>query len=518
MSTYGIEPPLLLTADAYTVGSGLHVSEDAKDFSGYQIIARKRPEWMDTEFKEAEWLVGKLQSRFVQYGLGFPIYDLLSKPLTHDKIDESLEFLTTYHAGGKVFRIDEKVWRRVVDECKGIPPILIRGLRDGETFFLGEPICQVSSLKKGFGELAGYFESKLLQAWMPIEHASMMRHWLDYNKALVKHCTSSYMDEDQLNFMAGLQTHGFGDRASSTPQESERLELAYLASGHFGTDTTCAAYIAWILNNKKPIASTIHALAHRIVQGFKKEGDAYSRLFEMAQKDYSSHVMDCYDYFRAIDKYAVPLAKLAKEKGGVIVARPDSGDPLEQLLYTFNAAVDATLSEIVHKGLNLRGMTHLKSIEGDGMTFGSIIGINNSLLKEGFAPPYCGIYGIGGSKRNLLARDNLGLTMKLCAVGESQRPVMKFSHTPGKGSVPGLVKICREAGKPTVRHMDEPGEDINITWFDGSLELPFERPTETFDSIRNRIMKDFHKFPLPTDVYSAQIKEMKKTLHHEFVD
>lgn len=517
MSTYGIEVPLLLTADAYTVGSGIHVSDEAKEFSAYQVIARKRPEWMDEQFKGAEWLMGKLESRFVSYGIGFPIYDLLSKPLTHGKIDDSLEFLTTYHMGGKKFEIDEKVWRRVVDECNGIPPILIRGLQDGEVFFLGEPIAQVSSLKEGFGELAGYFESKLLQAWMPIEHTSMMRHWLDYNKALVKYCTPRFVSEDELNFLAALQTHGFGDRASSCGEESERLELAYLASGHFGTDTTCAAFIAWVLNNKKCVGQTIHALAHRIVQGFQEEGQAYRNLYQAKPGEYTSHVGDCYNFFRAIDKNLVPLALEAKETGGVIVARPDSGEPLEQLLYLFNAAVEAKMFEIVHKDLKLRGMTSLKSIEGDGMTFQSIIEINNGLLSEGYAPPYCGIYGIGGSKRNLLGRDNLGLTMKLCAVGIEKRPVMKFSHTPGKGSVPGMVKICREVGKPTVRLLDEEGEDINITWFDGSLNKPFERPTEVFDSIRQRILKDFHKFPLPSDIYSDKIKSLKKELYYHYV-
>lgn len=512
---FNIKVPNTLTADAYTVGSGTHVSQDAKDYSAYQIMARKRPEWMDEHFKNAETLMGgPLESRFVFFGLSSILHYLFSKPLTHEEIDEQKEFLNTFHAGNIPFTFDEAMLRRVVDEYGGVYPIKIKALPEGSVFFRGEPIIQIEA-QDGFGELAGYFESKLLQVWAPSERATLMRHWLDYNKALVKECSSAYVDDATLLFLAQLQTHDFGDRAGSCAQESEELGLAHLTS-HFGTDTCAAAYIAWKLNGKKPIASSIKALAHRIVMGFQKEFQAYEALAASEPKTFTSHVGDTNNFFRAVDKYLVPLAKKIKETGGTIVARPDSGPPLEQLLYVYNAAHENGMSTVVHTGKGYRGMTCLRSIEGDGMDFKTIIDINNSLLQHKFSPIHCGIYGIGGFLRNILSRDGTGMTMKLCAVGKSHRPVMKFSHTPGKGSVPGLVKIVREPGKPTVRAIDEEGKDELVMVFDGTLGKPYEY-TESFEMVRQRVLNDFHKFPLPEDVYSAKIKEMKKALHHEFV-
>jgi len=518
MFTLGIKVPQPLTADAYTVGSGTHVSSDAKDFSAYQVQARKRPEWMDDQFKNAEALMGgPLESRFVFHGLSAILHDLFSTRLTHEQIDEEKEFLQTFHAGNIPFSFDEKMLRRVVDECKGIAPIRIKALKDGATFFLGEPIIQIEG-ENGFGELAGYYESKLLQVWATSERATLMRHWLDYNKALVKECTSAYLDDPTILFLAQLQTHDFGDRAGSCPQESERLGLAQLTS-HFGTDTCAAAYIAWKLNGKKPVGSSIKALAHRIVMGFPKEFQAYEALFNSEPAAFTSHVGDTNNFFRAVDNYLLPLAKKAASTGGVIVARPDSGDPTEQLLYVFNAAVDAGMFNIVHTGKKYRGMTNLKSIEGDGMQFKTVIDINNTLLENKFSPIHCGIYGIGGFVRNIIQRDNTGMTMKLCAVGSSHRPTMKFSHTPGKGSIPGLAKIVREPGQPTVRSIDEPGQDELVMAFDGTLGEVYQH-TESFDTVRQRVLNDFHKFPVPNpeNTCSAKIKALKKALHHEFVD
>jgi nicotinic acid phosphoribosyltransferase len=334
----------------------------------------------------------------------------------------------------------------------------------------------------------------------------------------VKECTSAYVDEATLLFLAQLQTHDFGDRAGSCGQESERLGLAHLTS-HFGTDTTAAAFIAWKLNGKKPVGSSIKALAHRIVMGFPKEFMAYQALANSEPKTYTSHVGDTNNFLRAVDKYLVPLAKEIAKQGGVIVGRPDSGVPEEQLLYLLNAAVEADMFNIVHKEKGYRGMTSLRSIQGDGMDFKNVIRINNILLENKFAPVHCGIYGIGGFLRNIIGRDNFGLTDKLCAVGNQHRPTMKFSHTPGKGSVPGLVKIVREPGKPTVRSIDEPGQDELVTVFDGTKGELY-RNTEMFETVRQRVLNDFHKFPVPSpeNTYSQKIKDLKKKLHYEFVE
>lgn len=495
--------PRILTADAYTVGSGPHVSPEAKKYSAYQIIFRKSPNWLDDL---------KAEKRFISHGLQRIMADLFTDPVTKDEVDEAEEFLLTFHAGGTPFRWDRSIWDRIVQEKDGMIPIRIRALADGAVTFPGEPSIQVEG-EDGFGELAGYFESKLLQVWAPSERATLMRHWLNYNRDLVRKCHPSFLTNDQLNFMAALQTHDFGDRAGSCAQESEVLGLAHLTS-HFGTDTVAAAYLAWQQSEKMPWGCSIKALAHRIVQGYKEEKDAYLSLYEAEPQAFTSHVADCYNFYTAIDNYLVPLALRAKATGGVIVARPDSGDPLEQILYAMDAAKDAGLAVQAKNGM--WGMTHLRTIQGDGMTFKTIQGINEALMAKGYSPPDCNIYGIGGYIRNAINRDNFGATMKLCAVGEQKRPVMKFSHTPGKGSVPGLAKICRIPGEPTVRSLDEAGEDQMLTWYDGVSGKGIVYK-EDFRKVRARVLNEFQSFPYPEEIFSPAIKKLKKELHAKYV-
>lgn len=500
--------PRILQADAYTIGSGPHVSQDAKDYSAYQLIFRQRPAWMDE--------LG-CESKIIFHGMQRIMRDVLAPQVTASEALEAQRFLNTFHAGQKPFVWDQTIWGRIIQERNGILPIRMWGLRDGTTCFPGEPVIQIEAMD-GFGELAGYFESKLLQVWAPSERATLMRHWLDYNKKLVKKCTSSFIAEDELNFLAALQTHDFGDRAGSCSMESEVLGMAHLTS-HFGTDTVAAAYLAYEEAGGKPIGNSIKALAHRIVQGYEKEKDAYLSLYHHEPATFTSHVADCYNFYNAIDSYLVPLAKLAKESGGVIVARPDSGDPYEQILYVLEAAVEAGLYEDNNRN-GLRSMTHLRVIQGDGMDFKTIMEINEKLLKKKFNPPGCLCYGIGGHLRNVLARDNFGATLKLCAVGKSKRPVMKFSHTPGKGSIPGLVKIVRIKQDTrltrTVRYFDEIGTNEMVLWYDG---IDGKGPVyhEPFDVVRARVLKDFDKYPMPEAVVSDSINAVKKELHAKYV-
>lgn len=131
-----------------------------------------------------------------------------------------------------------------------------------------------------------------------------------------------------------------------------------------------AAWSAWRASRGEINGASIRALAHRVVQGWNEEGEAFPTLFEVAgDGGFTSHVTDCYAFERAVDEHLVPLAREAAKRGSLIVARPDSGDGETCVRYILEAAKR-------------------------------------------------GIYGIGGYLRDCLRRDGMGATMKPCAVGE----------------------------------------------------------------------------------------------------
>ncbi|MBY0406003.1 MAG: nicotinamide phosphoribosyltransferase domain-containing protein, partial [Cyanobacteria bacterium] len=334
------ETPRMVLADAYTAASEGFIHQDAKDFSSYHIaFRREQTPWMKEMGLKPE------DSRFVFFGLQQIMAELLQNPVTQKEIDEAEKFFQTAK-GNKPFKWNKQVWQRVVDECHGKIPIKIEALPDGSVTFPGEPIIQVSA-KDGFGELSAWFETKMLQVWATSERASLMRHWLEYNKDLVRQCTNEPLTEEQVTAKAQSLLVDFSDRSSMNAQESELLGLASLTS-ITTTSTLSAAYRAYKESKDNPVAkASMYSLAHRVVQSYVKEKDAYLALFDFSKGEIASYVADCYDFRRAVKNDLLPLALKAKETGGIICARPDSGDPYEEILFVLKTADEAGLSKTV---------------------------------------------------------------------------------------------------------------------------------------------------------------------------
>jgi nicotinamide phosphoribosyltransferase len=91
-------------------------------------------------------------------------------------------------------------------------------------------------------------------------------------------------------------------------------------------------YAQYKLNNGVPVGFSIPATEHSIMTAHSTETKALSRLLEKYGSGVCACVMDSYDYAVALEKVLPSLAKLKVEKGGFLVLRPDSGDPVEVVL------------------------------------------------------------------------------------------------------------------------------------------------------------------------------------------
>src|SRR5882762_3498804 len=123
--------PRLLIADAYTIGSNKFESEKAKEKSVYYITFRRRPHDFNPE------LYDKDDQRYIFYGLQKILDYLFIEPITHEEIEETKYFLADKKIttnGLAKYDFPEEIWRKVVDEYNGRPPILIKALREGSVF------------------------------------------------------------------------------------------------------------------------------------------------------------------------------------------------------------------------------------------------------------------------------------------------------------------------------------------------------------------------------------------------
>lgn len=512
-----VKTPRILQTDAYYVSSNFYIHPDAKDYSSYQITFRREQlPWMK------DMGIKKEDSKLIFYGLQQIMNEILHDPITMEEIDESDKFFKTAKNGGQ-FRWNREVWEKVVKENNGIIPIKIEALPDGSTTFPGEPVIQITA-KDGYGEMAAWFETKLLQVWANSERASLMRNWLEYNKNLVKECTNEDLNDDQVTAKAQKMIVDFSDRSSMTPQESEWLGMGSLTVSPT-TSTISAAYRAFKDNGDRPVANlAMPSIPHRVVQSYKHEKDAYLAVYDFTKGGVGSYVADCYDFRNAVTKYLVPLALRAdkenKEEGlnTIICARPDSGDPYEEVKFVLDEAVKAGLYKEVtaRDGRKLKVMTTLKVVQADGMKITTMKDINKRLIEAGYSPVDCVSYGVGGFLHDALSRSNMSAAQKLCEVGLERRPAMKCPlDEPVKESIPGRVKIVREGeGKPTVKMADEDGKNEYITWFDG-IDGHGVEYKEKFDDVKNRVLNDFSKHTKPKELYSDGLHNLKKELRAE---
>lgn len=498
--------PRLLLGDAYTIGSNKFESDEAKEKSVYYVTFRKNLHTINP------YIYSKEDNRIIFIGLQRILEKLFYEPITHDEIDETKRFLA--HAkvtmeGFKEYEFPEEIWRRVVDEFNGRPPIKIKALKEGSVLYPNEPAIQIVSDIPGMGVLGAWFESKILQTWSTTERVTQDEHFLLRIKERILKVDPD-MSEDMLNFWASIMITDFGDRAGITLEESEELGMVHLYT-FGGTDTFSGAYQAWKnAGESVGIFSSVNALAHRNVQSYTKENDCYLAIYESCKNnELISMVDDCYDAKNAVRTMLLPLALRSKTEnnGKVIVGRPDSSKDgyttLDQLLEICDISVENGLfTEMVTKTGTWKCGTLFHFLDGDGKSCEDILEEIDAIIERGYAFYTWGLFGQGGGLRNNLKRDNLSAKYALASVGEDDRPVVKFSETIGKGTLPGPFKVLRSEEalltKKTICFDSESGEDSMVLYFDGTnIYKPFgDGQDDDFLVIKSRVRSQMSTMPL----------------------
>lgn len=498
--------PRLLMGDAYTIGSFNFESEEAKEKSVYYMTFRRRlSDINSTIYKKGD-------DRILFAGIQGINDMLFYEPFTHEEIDETKEFLKYAKVtmkGFKNYPFPEEIWRDIVDNFNGRPPMIIEGLPEGSVCYPNEPVLQITCQHKNAGYLAAWFESKLLHAWGTTERLTQDEHFkLRVKERLLK--VDPDMAEEMQEFLASIIITDFGDRAAFCQSESEILGMVNLYS-FGGTDTFSGAYQAWKNCDDKEKAiglfSSVHALAHRNVQSYIKEQDCYNTLYESLENDeIGSYVGDCYDFKNALHNYLLPLALRSRfeNNGKVVVARPDSSKEgyttKDQVLEVCDLACKAHLNEVIEtKSGKWKTGTLLKFLDGDGKTFEEILDIIDTLIDRGYAFYTWGLFGVGGNLRNNLKRDNLSAKYALASVGKNNRPVVKFSESIGKGTLCGPFALlrCSESlknKKTIVFHTENVLENAYVEYFNGLRKnKPFgEGQDDDFLAIKARIRRQMN--------------------------
>ena len=209
-----------------------------------------------------------------------------------------------------------------------------------------------------------------------------------------------------------------------------------------GTDTVDAAYAAaHFLNDGRSFgACSVLASAHRSTTPWPREDEAYDRIVELFDRfKIISVVADTYGFDRGIRKLA-QRAEAIRARGGWLVARPDSGDPVETTLLGLAELEQALGTDRQERGLKvLRGAS---IIQGDTMSDGLIFDrIYPAVVAAGFCPSNL-VFGMG-EQSHRAHRSETELAYKTALVGiddprfpSGYRENMKSSDDRLKRSIP----------------------------------------------------------------------------------
>ncbi|EPZ35642.1 AMP-binding domain-containing protein [Rozella allomycis CSF55] len=388
--------------------------------------------------------------RIIFYGLRFIIENYVNKKWTIDDIERASAFFKTHNANYTSFPFPEDLFLKFIKEKDGYFPVKIEALPEGTVVYPHVPVFVITA-EKEYSRLVTYLETILTMVWYPSTVATLSRRMKD----LIEESFEKSVDEE-FYCMIESRLHDFGFRGCTSVEQSIYGGCAHLLN-FTGSDTMSAAYYAqFYLNYGKPVATSIPATEH---------SDAIINMIEKFGSGIYSIVMDSYDYANALNNILPVVASKKLEKGGILVLRPDSGNPSEVVLMALRAA-----EKVFGASINKKGY------KGDGVTFEQTKEILKSILDAGFSSMNLAL-GMGG--------------------GLLQTPVTGS----GKMSLPG------EMGLPTVYPKKSSPNILNAlkTVYDqGPMENTFK---ESFDSIKGRISKIWPRNPKKHNAISADLQK-----------
>ena len=453
----------ILATDSYKQSHFLQYPPEARVISAY-VEARPNP----------------FSDEIVFLGLQPLLLDYFTQPVTGADIDEA-EAICAAH--GVPF--NRAGWAAIVADHGGYLPLEIKALPEGAIVPAGMPLVQLENTDPRMPWLTTFIETAMLRAiWYPTTVATLS--WKC--KAVIRAGLEKSSDdvEGQLPF----KLHDFGARGVSSAESAGLGGMAHLVNFQ-GTDTMEALVAARRYYGAEMAGFSIPAAEHSTMTswGRAREEAAYANMLDRFDGEgrIVAVVSDSYDLDAAVaDIWGGSLRDKVRTRQGTLVVRPDSGDPIETPLRTVKMLWEKFGGQVNSKGYRVLD-PHVRVIQGDGMTEGSIGRLVARMIEEGFAIDNIA-FGMGGGMLQHVNRDTLRFAMKANAMQDDKgawRDVFKMPSTdPGKASKAGRQAVVMQDGRMVAARLDSvaAGDDLLVpVWRNGEMLVRHD-----FDTVRAR--------------------------------
>lgn len=385
---------------------------------------------------------GGRYDRTVFFGLQAFIKEYLLDPITQADIDIADEILTAH---GEPF--NRAGWQYILDKHAGYLPVVIRGVPEGTVVPVKNVLATIENTDPECYWLTTWLETALLRAiWYPTTVATQSWHI----KQVIKDFLEKTGDPSTINF----KLHDFSARGVSSLETSGIGGAAHLVN-FMGTDTITGVLYAREYYNAGVSGFSIPASEHSISTAYGKNEKQYvlnmldkfakpGAVFAMVAATYNvfefvKMLGDDFEIKEKIENHA--------RTGGIVVIRPDSGDPV-----VVNQQLIEILGEKFGYAINSKGFKVLNSvrlIQGDGVNELTIRSILGAFMAMGWSADNIA-FGMGGALGQMVNRDTQKFAQKASAVciNGSWHDVAKDPITDsGKRSKRGRVMLYPADGQ-----------------------------------------------------------------------
>lgn len=425
---------------------------------------------------------GERESVF--FGLQAFIKDYMMNPITMADIDFAERVITAH---GEPF--NREGWEIIVKEYGGMLPVEIEAVPEGTIMPTSNVQVQIVNTDPRLYWLTSYLETAMLRGiWYPSTVASMSRK-MKKIIAEALHKTSDIPVMDQIFF----KLHDFGARGASSTETAILGGMGHLVN-FMGTDTFEGVIGAMTYYNSDVCGFSIPASEHSTITSWGSDGEieAFKNMIEQfggVGKIYAC-VSDSYDIYTAAGEKWPSLKEQIVAKGGTLVVRPDSGDPLTMPIEVVKILMDKFGFEVNSKGFKVLP-PYIRVIQGDGIDHKSLPVIVENMIAEGLSLDNLA-FGMGGGLLQKVDRDTLKYAMKASARRDEngiwhdvfKDPITDKGKTSKKGRL-GLIYECGigSCGYHTVPKdvADNKGNILRPVFRNGELLVE-----DSFEEIRNR--------------------------------
>ncbi|XZF12898.1 nicotinate phosphoribosyltransferase [Chitinophagaceae bacterium MMS25-I14] len=410
--------------------------------------------------------------------------------ITKEKIDEAEAMMNEVFGRTDVF--DRKKFEYILEHHDGKLPVRIKAVPEGAVVPVSNVLLTMENTDPECFWLTNFLETLLMQIWYPCTVASLSAQVHSIVTHYFKETASETAQDNISNVL-----NDFGFRGVSSVESAGLGAAAHLLSFN-GSDTVMGSVLAKrYYHAEKAYGLSVPATEHSICTLLGEEGE--EETFRHVLKTFPTGVISCvsdsYNIFRACSEYwGEDLKEMILNRDGVLVIRPDSGDPVFTLLRVFDILMHKFGFTFNEKGFKVLP-PQVRVLQGDGINLNSIRAIYGALEVNGISAENL-LLGMGGALLQKVDRDTQKFAFK-CSYAEVNGKATDVQKHPleiddhgnlvrsFKTSKAGRLKLINTAdGYKTVREGEmETYEDQLVTVFEnGQIMKKYD-----FETIRQQV-------------------------------